>query len=417
LLKWDVETGKQVKKWFVVHDDDYEKPYGRIVAFKMLPDGVQARMLLLGNEEQEWPFVATFDLESGKIEGAKAIEVPLHLIDQTHLLDSRMAGAGQVFNPATGEELPSLDDPDDDQWIDTRLSPDTWLIAGGRWKEVRGLPRNGPMVVDPVVFERLTGRPLLTLPQGPGGKYAFASDGRHFAVAAPDGIHIWDLAARQEIRFVKGHDRFDVHSLDSFATAIAFSPDGKRIATAHADSTILIWDVALQPGPKTQPLAQKDLDRLWADLADPDPMKGQPAVFALQDRPDQAWKLLRERLTPVKEPADVRDLIARLDDDNFRQREAARKRLAEYGDAVKPALQAALKGKLSEEQKKHMAKLTADLDSTKPPRGDDLRHIRCLMVLENMKTPESRKLIEELSNGVESARLTKEAKECLLRFP
>jgi hypothetical protein len=38
------------------------------------------------------------------------------------------------------------------------------------------------------------------------------------------------------------------------------------------------------------------------------------------------------------------------------------------------------------------------------------------MILEKLKTPESRKLLEELAKGMASARLTKEAKECLERF-
>lgn len=417
LLKWDVATGKEVKKWFIVHDDDYEKPYGQILAIKMLHEGTKARMLLVGNEERERPFIATYDLESGKFEGEKGVVLPFLLLDQTHLLDNIMAGAGQVFRPATGEELPPLGEPDDeDQWIDSRLSPDTWLIAGGRWNLVPDRPRSSPAIVDAVVFERSTGRPLLALPQGPAGKYAFSPNGRHFAVAAPDGIHIWDLAARKEVRFIKGHDRFDAHSLDSFATAICFSPDGKRIATGHADTTVLIWDAALPAQPKPAPLSMEEIERLWADLADLDPTKGMSAVWAIQDRPEQALKFLGERVRAIAEPADIRAWIAKLDDDQFRQREVARRQIAEFGDAAAPALKAALKGKLSEEQQKHIKKLVAELDSRQPPRGNDLRGIRCLMILEELGTADSRRLIQQLARGMESARMTREAKDVLERL-
>jgi WD40 repeat protein len=415
LMKWDVATGKEVKKWFVVHDDDYEKPYGQILATRMLSDGVRVRMFLVGNEERERPFVATFDLESGKFEREKAVVLPFHLLDQAHLLDNRLSCAGQIFNPATGEELPPLDDPnEEDQWVHTRLSADTRLVAAARWQTPADRAR-GPITADAVIFERISGRQLFALPKGPAGKYAFSSDGRHFAVAAPDGIHIWDIAARREIRFIKGRDRFDAYSLDSFATAIAYSPDGKRIATGHADTTILIWDAALQPGPKVEPLSKEELERCWDDLAQHDPSNGLTAVVALQDRPEQAWKLLGERLKPVTEPADVREQIARLDDNNFRVREAAHKQLADYGEAAKSALQAAAKGKLSEEQKKHVSKLLEELDPRKPPRGNDLRGLRCLMILEKLNTAESRRLIERLAKGLESARLTREAKEVVER--
>src|SRR5215208_1881941 len=67
-------------------------------------------------------------------------------------------------------------------------------------------------------------------------------DGRRLAVARPDGLHLYDLPTGEEVLFRKAHDRFDALTPDSFATAIAFAPDGKRIATGHADTTILIWD-------------------------------------------------------------------------------------------------------------------------------------------------------------------------------
>jgi WD40 repeat protein/serine/threonine protein kinase len=65
---------------------------------------------------------------------------------------------------------------------------------------------------------------------------AFDPDGSRLASASADGtIKVWDVASGQELRELKGHI--------GQVSSVAFSPDGSRLASA-SDETIKIWDAA-----------------------------------------------------------------------------------------------------------------------------------------------------------------------------
>ena len=72
---------------------------------------------------------------------------------------------------------------------------------------------------------------------------AFSPDDRQFAVATEDRIRFWDTASGKEVGSIKLSAGQDLGP--SGVLALAFSPDGRKIATGHADSTILLWEVRL----------------------------------------------------------------------------------------------------------------------------------------------------------------------------
>jgi WD40 repeat protein len=64
---------------------------------------------------------------------------------------------------------------------------------------------------------------------------AFSPDGRRLASASRDGtVKIWDVATGQAI--------FTPHGHEDYVLSVTFSPDGRWLASASMDQTVKIWD-------------------------------------------------------------------------------------------------------------------------------------------------------------------------------
>jgi WD40 repeat protein len=66
---------------------------------------------------------------------------------------------------------------------------------------------------------------------------AFSPDGKTLASASGDQtVILWDVASRLPLAEpLKGHE--------AAVVSVAFSPDGKTLASASGDQTVILWDV------------------------------------------------------------------------------------------------------------------------------------------------------------------------------
>jgi WD40 repeat protein len=326
---------------------------------------------------------------------------------------------GRMFDAETGHELPELEAVSERAASPIVFSRDGALVAAGYRRRVPiGETHSEDRIENITVWERATGHVIVKLPTGFAGLCDFLPDGRTLATTSPDGFRLWDLATGKETFFRKAHDPGAGWRGDSFASALAVSPDGQKLATGHPDTTVLIWELPPPRQAQAAVLTDAEQDTLWAQLAEPDAAKAYAAIWKLADVPQHAVPLLHDRMRTIEapKPADLKPDLADLDASQFRKREAASKRLAELGDGAEPALRKELSEATSAEKRQRLEALLAALDRKNAPAGENLRSIRCISLLERIHTPEARRLIDKVAKGMESARATQEAREALLRM-
>jgi WD40 repeat protein len=113
---------------------------------------------------------------------------------------------------------------------------------------------------------------------------AYSPDGKLLASAGDDClIRVWDPATGKELRRLRGHQ--------NRVSCITFSRDGKLLVTGGDDGTPLVWDVTGTVCPLRErgvKLTDRELAACWEALAGEDPERVWSAVRRLAATPGQA---------------------------------------------------------------------------------------------------------------------------------
>ncbi len=233
---------------------------------------------------------------------------------------------------------------------------------------------------------------------------AFSPNGRLLASGSMDGtVRLWELPAARQAACLEGHR--------GWVTSVAFSPDGTRLLTGGTDGQALVWDVS-----RLARRAGTTVEDCWEDLGGTS-ATAYRAAARLAACPEQAIKLLRGKLRPIT-AADARRverLLAELGSEQFTTRERASEELAKLGELVEPTLRKALGGATDLEVKRRLKGLLSVSDRGQLP-PETIRQVRAVEVLEHLGGREARRLLETLARGAAEARLTREARESLERL-
>jgi RNA polymerase sigma factor (sigma-70 family) len=295
----------------------------------------------------------------------------------------------RVWNITTGEEV----------FQSKQLSPGTPIFTA----DGRGVMFLGQAEVH--VFDFLSGqaRPdpgwtdVQTLAPSPGAMW--------LATAHADGtIRIRAAGTGQEVLRYQA-DAGPVWN-------VFWSADGKRLYSAHGDTTVLEWDLAPRGGS-----GLSTAEQAWAGLSSGDGPAAYRAAWWFLTAADPAAEL-KPRLQMVPDGGTdqrVRGLVTKLDDDRFAVREEAERELTALGPVAEPSLIQAAAATTSAEIRQRVRAILRRLPA-QPLTADEYRGLRAVEVLEHVANSDARRILATVAKGDPDARLTRAAAAALQRL-
>lgn len=163
--------------------------------------------------------------------------------------------------------------------------------------------------------------------------------------------------------------------------------------------------------PRSAAPNEKELESLWLALGDENVKQAYDALERLVQAGDKGVPFLAAKLTSSLEEGPVRNLIARLDNSAFWEREAASQELERMGAAAAAAVRQALETKPSLEVRVRLERLLIIWEEGPMFGSDSAQHrrvLRSIQALERVGTPRARGVLETMASGYRSARWVKE---------
>ena len=334
-----------------------------------------------------------------------------------------------IWDTATGKEYPPFRAPGQKAIQGAVFSPNgrsiaidlhgedalrLWEIASGKERRVLGKkppPSNGnPNMAGMMWFGGGFNGNVMMPCTRPAAGAAFSQDGRLLAQSRTNNsVSIWELSTGKEIGQLKGHL--------GIVDALTFAPDGKSVATGGRDTTGLVWELPKPATVANSKPPEVNLESRWKELAGEDAAKAYEAIWALAGAPGPAIAYLRDNLRPAMfaNPEQIARLIGDLDSEQFEQRKKASLDLEKIGEAASPFLRKALEADPSAEVRKRIEEVLKKTDAA-TPRGEALRTLRAIEVLEAIGSPEAKAVLGSLAKGMPDAAITRAAQGAMARI-
>lgn len=231
----------------------------------------------------------------------------------------------------------------------------------------------------------------------------FSPDGRWLVTGANDArVRLWEAATGKKL------EEFDGHEME--VTDVAVTGDGRRVFSSAWDGQSYLWDLRPSNLIKAAPEA------LWEALHSEDARLAYRAIWSMVESPAACAKFVRSQMAPAQgiDPARLRKLIADLNSDDFRGRDAAQQELAKLADLAAAAIEESLKKPPTLEVKRRLEKLQNALQGDLSPTK--LREVRAIQAMELANTPETIAVLRHWAGGAPGADLTRNAAAALTRI-
>jgi WD40 repeat protein len=266
-----------------------------------------------------------------------------------------------------------------------------------------------------IVVEIATGKNAIEFGRDfEGRSVVFSSDDQTcFVGGKDDQVHIFDVVSGKELAAINTGRGY----------GFSVSPDNRLLVCPGKGMeamTPLVWDVAKSTGRERVAFNAATVGQVqqWCkQLLDPESTVGIAAVWHLADNPKLALPALREQFVRAHKTNAKRlaELIGELDDPKYQVRETATAELVRQGFAAREAIEKALAQNPSLEQQRRLVAVRSKiLDARYSP--ELLFSARSMMVLEQIRSKEARKLLEIAAKGEPTARLTRDATAALARW-
>ncbi|MEK7470323.1 MAG: WD40 repeat domain-containing protein [Planctomycetota bacterium] len=232
----------------------------------------------------------------------------------------------------------------------------------------------------------------------------FAPEGRRLAVL-DQRLHVFDL---------READAMGQWWSLSPAQCLAWSPDGRLVATLHKDGATRVWDIPMPAPQERSSLRDPILD--WGELACQRADRAFEAAGRLERGGTAAAALLREKLAEKENQPHIRDLIVQLADESFVRRQSAREELHWLGVQAEPELLRAIAGQPPGAWRSELESLIRLAESRVGPSSQNLRRQRAMQVLEGIGSTEATDVLRHLSSESPSPRERSDAQDALRRI-